>query len=506
MSITSYKASVNEMGGGRIAILLLLFAIALYQFYSIGFSGFAAVCMLPALVLVALFSFRSRMTVFWALIVVNFFLQMKSLPMPSGIPTSFYNELFEIILLLQALIDVKETKHSSSLNIMLGALIIWCTVVILQVMNDTCGMAWDFGAWYTGARLMAFQLLYAFLVFTIYINTPNNLLKYLCLWGGLSIFAVFWMWKQKYIGFTAAESAFLQGSVTHVLRSGTLIRYFSTFNDAACAGIYLASTAVAFIIIGLTSKIKKYKYIFLLIGLACTWGMFPTGTRTAIACFLAGFAVYTVLSKSVKMTVVIGTAGLLFFFILAFTNIGASNQMIRRMRTVFDKNDTSAGARTANKEVIAKYMADAPFGIGVGVKAGDIANNHKYFIMTMIPPDSEYVYIWIHTGAVGIAFFVFTTFIIFLGASRIVLFKLTSSSLRGIGSGLICAFVSAHLGGYANQVLMQFPLCLTFYGGISIVYVLPFIEKDWIKYEERVFEAQAEKKRLKAEKKLASRV
>jgi hypothetical protein len=234
--------------------------------------------------------------------------------------------------------------------------------------------------------------------------------------------------------------------------------------------------------------------------------MFPTGTRTAIACFLAGFAVYTVLSKSVKMTVVIGTAGLLFFFILAFTNIGASNQMIRRMRTVFDKNDTSAGARTANKEVIAKYMADAPFGIGVGVKAGDIANNHKYFIMTMIPPDSEYVYIWIHTGAVGIAFFVFTTFIIFLGASRIVLFKLTSSSLRGIGSGLICAFVSAHLGGYANQVLMQFPLCLTFYGGISIVYVLPFIEKDWIKYEERVFEAQAEKKRLKAEKKLASRV
>lgn len=494
------------MGGGRIAILLLLFALAIYEFYSVGFGGFAAICMLPAIVIIGILTFKSRMTLFWALIVVNFFLQMKSLPKPGGIPTSFYNEVLEIILLIQALFEIKESKHATTLNIMLWALLIWCSFVTLQLINDTCGMAWDFGAWYTGARLMAFQILYAFLVFIIYINTPGNLLKYLYLWGALSLFAVFWIWKQKYIGFTAAEKAFLQGSVTHVLRSGTLIRYFSTFNDAACAGIFLASTAVSFIIAGLTAKIKKYKYIFLFIGVACTWGMFPTGTRTAIACLLAGFVTYTILSKSIKMTIAIGTAGFIFFIILAFTNIGQGNQMIRRMRTVFDKNDTSAGARSANKEVIRKYMADAPFGIGVGIKTGDLASNHKYFIMSMIPPDSEYVYIWIHTGIVGLTIFLFTTFVMFLGASRIVLFKLTSSSLRGIGAGFICAFVSAQLGGYANQVLMQFPLCLTFYGGLSIVYALPYLEKEWIVHEEKLLAIQAEKKKQKEEKKLASRV
>ena len=92
------------------------------------------------------------------------------------------------------------------------------------------------------------------------------------------------------------------------------------------------------------------------------------------------------------------------------------------------------------------------------------------------------------------------------GACWIVLFRLKSKSLIGIGGGLCSAFVAIQLGGYANQVLMQFPNCLIFYGGLTIVYLLPYLESDWVKYEERLFAEQEEKKRLKLEKKLASRV
>ena len=94
----------------------------------------------------------------------------------------------------------------------------------------------------------------------------------------------------------------------------------------------------------------------------------------------------------------------------------------------------------------------------------------------------------------------------FVGACRVVLFKLMNKSLIGIGAGLCSAFVAIQLGGYANQVLMQFPNCLIFYGGLSIVYVLPYIEPEWIKYESRLLAEQEEKKRIKLEKKLASRV
>ena len=71
---------------------------------------------------------------------------------------------------------------------------------------------------------------------------------------------------------------------------------------------------------------------------------------------------------------------------------------------------------------------------------------------------------------------------------------------------MCCAFIAIQLGAYGNQVLMQFPNCLIFYGGLTIVYLLPFMEKDWNEYEEKELAIQEEKERLKLEKKKASRV
>ncbi len=96
--------------------------------------------------------------------------------------------------------------------------------------------------------------------------------------------------------------------------------------------------------------------------------------------------------------------------------------------------------------------------------------------------------------------------LMFGGACYTVLFKLKTKSLIGIGAGFCSAFTAIQLGGYANQVLMQFPNALIFYGGLSIVYVLPYLEPAWIEYEKTLLSEQEEKKRLKLEKKLASRV
>ncbi len=421
---------------------------------------------------------------------------------------SLYNEMFEIILIAMAIIDVKEAKFERCGNIMLFALSIWCGYCTLQVLNDTCGLGIDVGGWFTAARMMAFQLLYAFIVFTIYISSPKILVKYLYIWGALAFFASFWVWKQQYIGFTVAENAFLQGRgrSTHFLQAGTLIRYFSIYSDAANFGIGIASTAVAFIIFGITAKIKKIKIFFLIVGSACAYAMFASGTRTAMVCLMAGFMTYIFLSKSFKIAIPVTILFTIFAFILVFTNIGQGNQQIRRMRSAFDKNDASANVRTINQEAMKKYMAEAPWGIGMNIGYQNVPANNKYTFMAKVPPDSEYVYIWIHTGVIGITTFLICTAIMILGACRVVLFSLKSPSLRGIGAGLTCAMVSQQLGGYGNQVLMQFPNCLVFYGGLTIVYVLPWIEKEWIEYENKILVKQEEKKRLKLEKKRALRV
>ena len=506
MANTAFKTYAKD-NGGRVVVLFLLFLLALYEFYSAGFGAFAIVCLLPVLGFLVLGSFHQRMFLFWVLITINYFIQWKSFP-SIGLPTSVPNELLEILLIALAILDVQGTQFKRLWNVMFLALLVWSSFCILEVLNDTCGIGIDVGSWYTTARSIAFQFIYAFIVFTLYISTPKVLVKYLLFWGALALFASVWVWKQQYIGFTDMENAFLQGRGrnTHLLQGGTLIRYFSIYSDAANFGIGMASTAVAFIIFGITSKIKKLKYTFYAIGIICAWAMFPSGTRTAIACLMAGFAAYIFLSKSFKIAIPVTVLFSLFVFFLAFTNIGQGNQQIRRMRSAFNRNDASANARSINQEAMKKYLAEAPWGIGMHIGYQNVPANNKYTYMATVPPDSEYVFIWIHTGIIGITTFLICTAIMILGACSIVLFKLKSPSLRGIGAGFCCAMISQQLGGYGNQILLQFPNCLTFYGGLSIVYALPYLENEWIAYENEHLAKQETRRRLKLEKKKESRV
>ena len=176
------------------------------------------------------------------------------------------------------------------------------------------------------------------------------------------------------------------------------------------------------------------------------------------------------------------------------------------MRSAFNKDDASADVRSINQATIRKYIADAPWGLGLSVSYDNVPANNKYKKLSTIPPDSEYVFIWVHTGPIGIVTFLILTVIMFAGACWIVMTKIKNKSLIGVGAGLCSAFAAIQLGGYANQILMQFPNCLTFYGGLAIVYILPYLEPAWDELEEKRLAEQEERKRLKLEKKLASRV
>ena len=495
--------------GGRVALLFLLFLLAIFIFFTSGFSSFAIVCAIPLILVCVYLAFKWPYLVFWALIVINYNLKKKKKNqwIPEFLPMSAYNELLEIMLIAIALIDIRKEHHwGRVMNMMSFAISLWLLLCALEVFNNTCGLGINVGAWFTGFRLMAFQLFYFVIVFSLYINSPQILTKYLRVWACLSLFTVYWTWKQIYIGFTPAEHAWLYsgGPSTHIVNG--IIRYWSTFSDAANYGCNAAATSVAFLLIGLTSKYKKDRIFFIITSFAVLWGMFQSGTRTAMACFFAGLMVYVFLSKSVKFAVPIILFGLISFCLLAFTNIGQGNSQIRRMRSALNKNDASANVRDINKATMAKYLKDAPWGIGIGVGSGDVPARNKYVVMSYIAPDSEYVFMWIHTGIIGVTIFAISMCLMFVGACRIVLFKLKNKSLIGIGAALCCAFASIQFGAYLNQVLYQYPNGLIFFGGLAIVYVLPYLEKDWETYEQAKIAKQEEKKRLKLEKKLASRV
>ena len=169
----SYSSITRDLNGGRIILLLLLFLLAIYELATAGFNAFAIICSIPILVLIALAAFRKGMFLFWALVIINNFLQMKDVHLP--VPMSLPNELIELLLLALAIINAQNYHFKQISNVMLLSMIIWGGFCTLQVLNDTCDIGLDIGAWYTGARLMAYQLIYAFLVYSIYICRPNVL-------------------------------------------------------------------------------------------------------------------------------------------------------------------------------------------------------------------------------------------------------------------------------------------------------------------------------------------
>ena len=493
--------------GGRVALLFLLFALAIFQFINAGFNAFAVICLSPLAILFVYVAFKWKMGVFWALIIVNWFIMNRNLSIP--FPVSLADESLELLLIAIAILDARYTPHfERAWNLMFLSIMIWVGLCLIQILNDTCGLGLQINAWFTGFRLISLHLVWIILVFSLYITDPESLIKYLRLWAILSLLSAFYTWKMIHIGLTDTENAWLHSpsNHTHLLNAGTLIRYWSTFNDAASYGCNASASAIAFLIFGITSKIKYDKIFFLLTTAIVIWGMFQSGTRTAIITFIAGFVVFLFLSKSVKILVPSAIIGGFFLFILIFTNIGNGNQQIRRMRSAFDRKDASANVRDINKAAIAKYMKEAPWGIGIGMLSQDIPSNNKFKKLSDIPPDSEYVYIWVRTGAIGVTVFTCCIVLMFLGGCIIVLFRLRSPSLIGIGGGMCAAFVSINLGGYANQILFNYPNTLTFFGGMAIVYLLPYFEPEWIKYEEKRLTQKEEKEHIKLEKRLASRV
>ncbi|MBE6256785.1 MAG: O-antigen ligase family protein [Prevotella sp.] len=506
--MTGFVRSYTHEHGGRVATLFLLFLLAIYIFITSGFTGFAFVCATPLIILFAYIAFKQSYIIFWTLLIVNYNVQFFSFNewLPNGIPLSAYNELIEITLIAIAIIDIRKDHHwGRAINMMSFAILLWVLLCALEIFNDTCRLGINVNAWFIGFRLIAFQLVYIILVFSIYIDSPEILTNYLKIWAILSLFSVYWTIKQKYIGLNSFENARIHAyGSTHFVNG--IVRYWSTFSDAANYGCNAAATSVCFLLIGLTSKFTKERIFYIITGLLVLWGMFQSGTRVALACFFAGLMVYVVLSKSVKFAAPIIIFGVVAFVFLAFTNIGQGNNQIRRMRSAFNKNDASANVRTINQATMAKYLKEAPWGIGIGIRSGEVPARNKYVVLSNIAPDSEYVYIWIHTGRIGLTVFLVSMFLMLAGACWIVLFKLRNKSLAGIGAGFCCAFAAMQLGAYGNQVLYQYPNGLIFFGGLAIVYVLPYLEKDWETYEQTKLAKQEEKKRLKLEKKLASRV
>jgi hypothetical protein len=335
-------------------------------------------------------------------------------------------------------------------------------------------------AWFYAMRGIAFYMILTIPLVFILLRKPEDVERFVTLWAIFSLLGTMKGMMQKFFGVDPWEQRWLDagGDVTHILFGK--LRIFSFYSDAGQFGAAQGMAGVVFSILFLNYKEKKDKlrrYLFGLAGLMGFYGMLISGTRGAIAVPVAGFFLYLILTKNMRVLTLGVIMGMLVFGFLKFTTIGNNNYDINRMRTALDPNDASLQTRKTNQLILKSYLASRPFGGGIGSSGAWGKRFSPNSFLANVATDSWYVVIWAEQGVVGLLIHLTILFIIVGRSAYYIMFKLTHPRIKA----QMMAFNSGLFGmmgaSYGNAVLGQMPSGIIIYFCMTFMFMSPDLEK-----------------------------
>jgi len=355
------------------------------------------------------------------------------------------------------------------------AAIVWYLYALFQLFNPE---AVSRVAWFYAMRgVSLYMVLTIPLIFLVY-NQKKDLNQMLKLWAWFTLAGVAKGLMQQVIGPDPWEQHWLAviGGKTHLLPGG--LRIFSFFTDAATYGGAMGYSGVVFLILALHTHSGKQRFFFGLVGLVAFYGMVISGTRGALAVPFAGLALYAVLSKQVKMLLAGAVLMIGVFVFLKFTTIGNSVYEIRRFRTGLDPDNPSLMVRKENQQKLKVYLADKPFGGGLGSAGNWGLRFSPGTFLAETPTDSWYVQIWAEQGRVGLTLHLLILIYILGYCSYLIFFKLRSEELRTKASALVAGMFGIMVASYGSGALGQMPNGLIVYMSMAFIYLMPHWEKE----------------------------
>lgn len=413
------------------------------------------IAMLPALLCILILHLRKPERFIFLLFIFNYFFT----PLARYSQQDGLSVLSDIIWWSVLLIIIVQTAlHYSfpwkqTFNILTVGGIVLAAYCFLEIVNPTA----SFEAWIY-SRGFIYNTFLVSLITVLLATSYKQVNRLIFLFSILTLVAILKGFYQKFIGFDAIEyNAIMESGMykTHLLSQIT--RYFSIFTDAGNYGSNMGFTCVLFGIIGLFSKKFNLKIYYICISILSLYSMFITGTRGAIVVPLGGILLFVLISKNIKLMSAATVLGACIYIFFAFTWVGESNYMIRRMRTAFrPSKDASYLVRKQNQQKLAEYLRYKPFGEGLGL-GGVEARRFSNRLTTNIPNDSTYVKIWTETGIVGIILYLLIYAGALLWGCYYIMFKVRNNELRYLLTALACGIFGMMISAYGNAFFTQFP-------------------------------------------------
>jgi hypothetical protein len=414
------------------------------------------IAIIPLSVLIVLISLKQPYWALMLLFVENYFLMGISRYVPVSSLGILTDLLFAFILfstLFRSVIN-GDIEWRRALNGGTILLTIWLLYCVLELANPTAVTA----AWATSIRSLTLYPLLTIILASIHFRRFEDMSRIITLWAAFTLIAIIKLQMQKTLGFDAAENRWLmqgENMKTHLLATGT--RYFSIFTDAGNFGSNMGCAAVVFFIAGLYAPNKLLRGFLIITSILGLYALIISGTRGALAVPLAGFVLFTLMTKKGPLIVLMLVLLLSTFVFFRYTTIGQSNQYIRRMRTAFNLNEPSLVVRLENQKRLGSYIKTRPFGEGVGLSGVAAKRYAPNRLTTNIPNDSWYVKVWVETGIVGLLLYLSIQFA-FLGYGIwLVMKNLKHRQLKGYLTAMLCGMFGMMASSYGNAIWGQYP-------------------------------------------------
>lgn len=392
--------------------------------------------------------------------------------LPFGLSIDFIMALIWLAIIFKSYNGYDWSPMKNLLTYCLGIWFIYCS---LQLLNP---FAVSFLAWFYAVRGLAMYSITIVPLLFLIMRKENDYQNFLYIWFAFSVALGLYGAKQFLVGVFHFEQVWLDttGHVTHVLW-GKFTRMFSFLSDANQFGSSQAHVATVAAIIAIGEKKLLRKIMFVITALICFYGMFISGTRGAIIVPIVGFGSYLLLSKNFKVLSLGTIIGATLLYMLIFTHVLHGVEQVRRMRTAFNaEEDASFNVRIENRENLAIFMSDKPFGGGIGSAGvwGQRFSPNNF--LSNFETDGHYVRIHAETGIIGLTLYYILYALIIL-KMVLISWKLKNPKLKNIMTAFTCGLISVMVVNYGAAVTIGLPTSLVTMWCMAFVFMSPKWDK-----------------------------
>ncbi len=356
-------------------------------------------------------------------------------------------------------------------------LFFWFAYTVLEFFNP---QAQSKIAWFYAMRGISFYSVLLVPLGLLLFKRLRYLYLFLYIWGVFSILGTLKGLMQVYIGLDAGEQFWIDtiGGITHIVNGR--LRIFSFFSDAGQFGAAQGAAGIVGILVFISVKGRGNKIFFLIMGIMGLWGMMLSGTRGAMIVPLIASVVYLILKRSKRILFIGGVMLVLIYVFFAHTWVAESYYRVARMRTAFRlTEDASYQVRLKNRAILKTYLADKPFGGGIG-SAGNWGKRFSPSgFLANVATDSWYVQVWAEQGIIGLFFHLFILSFILLKGFYLVMVRVKNVELQGIFGALIAAFAGIMGASYGNGVLGQIPTSALVYLSWAFIFMSQQLDREY---------------------------